>query len=438
MNNQRLRILFCDHLSLARSKYLPADMLSDATATDESSQLRESRFCQGVYALTYDKDLIPAPGSKMLEGLPDMIARYQIAQIRPGWHDNEKVVVCDQFDSSGETLGMCGRGLLKRTVADWRQAGYSPQIGIELEAYLFTRDQQGKWQPYDTPGAFVYGTGIFADPIRVTDAIWARAEQCGFNLEMVTAEFDSPQFEFTLRYDQAVAAVDDIFLFRLMAREVAMEHGILLTMMPKPIAALSGSGVHVNFSFTAANGSNAIGDAAAKDKLTPLARSCIAGLLHHHRSLAGLLAPTVNSYQRLRPASLSGYWRNWGHDHRGVTTRVTAETGVHARIEHRMADAGANPYTMVAAILQAARLGVVKQYPLPPAETADCLENHDAEDGVPEDLGGALDALRADTDLVAAVGDELVANLVAIKQDEIEKTAQLDAGALRDFYIHYL
>jgi len=60
--------------------------------------------------------------------------------------------------------------------------------------------------------------------------------------------------------------------------------------------------------------------------MTDLAKGCVAGLMHHHRGMAGLVAPTVNSYERLKPASLSGYWRNWGIDHRGVTTRLSAET----------------------------------------------------------------------------------------------------------------
>ena len=427
MSDKRLRILFCDHLSLARGKYLPAAQINSG----------ESRFCRGIYALTYDKELVPTPASGMLDGLPDMIARYDVRQIRPEWNGN-RVVVCDQFDSRGEALSVCGRGLLKRTVSDWQALGYTPKVGIELEAYAFVRNDRGQWQPYDTPGAFVYSTGPFMDPLGFIDAIWQRAEDCGFKIEMITSEFDSPQFEFTLRYDEAVAAVDDVFLFRLMAREVALQQGVLLTFMPKPIPQLSGSGVHVNFSLIDKRGGNAIGDASADDKLTPLARSCVAGLLHHHRSLAGLLAPTVNSYLRLEPASLSGYWRNWGEDHRGVTVRIASETGPHARIEHRMGDAAANPYTMTAGILQAARLGVMHRYTLPPAETGDCIENHDAEDGVPDDLGGALDELEADKDLVGVVGEELVGNHVVIKRNEIEKVSQLTVEQSRDYYIHYI
>ena len=428
MSNHRLRLLFCDHLNLARGKYLPTSHIEEA----------ESRFCQGIYALTYDKELLPAPCSTLLEGLPDMIARYDVNEVREGWHGNDRIVIADQYDRFGEVLPVCGRSLLKRTVKQWNDLGYNPQVGIELEAYAFVKNENGEWQPLHTPGCFVYGTGPFADPNGITDAIWQAAELCGFKLEMITAEFDAPQFEFTLRYDNAVAAVDDSFLFRLLAREIALEHGILLTFMPKPIADLSGSGLHVNFSLTDNSGKNIISDSDHTTGLSDVARGCIAGLMFHHKGLAALLAPTVNSYQRLEPASLSGFWRNWGYDHRGVTTRIASETGAHARIEHRMADGAANPYTLVASVLQAARLGLVNEYELGPAETGDCLENQDAKDSVGADLASALADLQADQTLVDAVGPELVGNLMVIKQNEIEKTSQLKGDTLRDFYIHYL
>lgn len=428
MNNKRLRVLFCDHLNLARGKYLPSSQTSSGT----------SRFCQGVFALTYDKDLLPAPCSTLLEGLPDMIAKYDINERREGWHEGDQVVIADLYDSNGDSLPVCGRSLLKRTVAEWNQLGYRAKVGIELEAYAYIQNDQGSWTPYDTPGAFVYSTGPLTDPVGFTDAIWQRAESVGFALEMITSEFDSPQFEFTLRFDDALKAVDDIFLFRLMAREVAMEYGILLTFMPKPILALSGSGVHVNFSLWSKDGANAIGNSDADDNLSDLGRSCVAGLMHHHRGMAGLLAPTVNSYTRLQPASLSGYWRNWGQDHRGVTTRITSETGPHARIEHRMADGACNPYTMVATVLQASLLGLQNGYALAPAETADCLENQDARDGTPANLVEAMTVLQEDEALVAAIGPELVGNLTMLKNDEAEKTAELDHDAICAFYMHYI
>ena len=404
---QRIRVLFCDHLNLARGKYVPR-------AIAESGTLRQ---CVGVYAVDYERALIPAPGSGVPEGLPDMEAVFDLDRVRPGWEPGTGVVVAD-LEKEGQPLGLCARSALARAIAAWQETGLAPFLGIELEAFVFERDSAGNWVPYDTPGAYVYGTGTAVDPAGLVDDIWSQAEACGFPLEAINSEFDWPQFEFTLRYRDALGAIDDIFLFRLMAREVAAKRGYLLSFMPKPLSDRGGSGVHLNLSFADRDGNNACADPAQADGLSELARRCIAGLMHHHRSMAGLIAPTVNSYRRLRPASLAGYWANWGYDHRGVAVRVPGERGPATRIEHRVADGAANPYVAAAAMLQAARLGVENGYPLPPAETGDGLESVDTDVTVPENLGAALDALEQDAALVSAIGALLVANHVGIKRKE--------------------
>lgn len=424
MTNERLRVLFCDHLNLARGKYLPIKKASSGS----------TRVCQGTFGVTYDKDLIPAPGSKVLEGLPDVEIRFREEGIRDSWYPDTKVVVGDLYED-GQPFGACGRHALKRAIADWNTLGFEPMVGLELEAFAFQQREDGSIVPYDTPKSYVYSTGPFADPHGFTEAVWDRASELGFAIDSQTSEFDTPQFEFTLTFDHALKAVDDIFLFRQLAREVALEHGIILTFMPKPILSKGGSGLHVNFSFRDSQGNNAVGE---PDRLSPVAEGSIAGLMHHHQGMAALVAPTVNSYQRLKPSSMSGYWRNWGGDHRGVTTRISAERGPKARIEHRMGDGAANPYTLVATVLQAARLGYVNKYPLPAAESGDCFAETDAREGVADDLSGALDALEADGALMDAVGRLLCENHVFIKRDEVAKTAELEGDALRDFYIHYI
>ena len=236
--NDRLRAMFCDHLSIVRGKYLPASKAGDD----------ETRFCRSTFGVHFDKDLLPSPGSMMLDGLPDMELRWNEADVREGWEPHTKVVIGNLFDQEGEPLGQCARGALRRAVADWQAHGLTPKVGIELEAYAFQRNEDGGLVPYDSHGV-VYGTGPFTDPLRFTDAIWAKAEELGFHLDMITAEYDSPQFEFTLTFDEALKAADDIVLFRQMAREIAYEKGIYLTFMPKPIEDAGGSGMHLNFSF---------------------------------------------------------------------------------------------------------------------------------------------------------------------------------------------
>ena len=52
----------------------------------------------------------------------------------------------------------------------------------------------------------------------------------------------------------------------------------------------------------------------------------------------------VNSYKRLIPGSLAGYWANWGLDNRISTYRAPYERGPATRIENRMPCGSANPY----------------------------------------------------------------------------------------------
>ncbi len=426
----RLRALFCDHLSIMRGKYLPASKIANS----------DTRFCRSTFGVHYDKDLLPAPGAMMMEGLPDMELRWQAQDIRESWDEGTKIVLGDLYDDEGAPLPLCPRGALKRAIAAWESKGLTPKVGIELEAFALQTDETGRIVPYDSPGGVVYGTGPFADPLRFNDAIWEEAERLGFHIDMITAEFDTPQFEYTLTFDDALKAVDDIVLFRLMAREIALEHGVLLSFLPKPIAEAGGSGMHINYSFIGHDGKNALssGERGGPEHMNDLARGCLAGVLHHHEGLAGLIAPTANSYQRLQPGSLSGFWKNWGGDHRNVTTRISSEGGAKARLEHRMADASANPYTAVAAVLQASLLGVEKGYELPAMETGDGFEKTDAKDSCAADLQGAVRDLKADTELCAAVGEMLCANHIFMKEKEVKKTRDLEGDGLRDFYVHFV
>ena len=406
----RLRVLWPDHLGLARGKYVPASLAANGV-----------RHCTGLWSLGYDRVMTPeTPGSYWNEGLPDLDATYSLDSIRPGWEPGTHVVVAD-LTRHGAAIDVSPRAALVRALADWGDLGYRPFVGMEFEAYVFESDGQGGWKPLDTPGAYVYGTGPAVDPHGLIDAIWQACDDAQIPLESVNSEYDTPQFEFTLRYDEALRAADDGFLFKVLAREVAHRFGLLLTFMGKPLSDRGGSGLHFNISLRDEFERNAIHDPDVDDGISMLGRHAIAGMLAHHRGLAGLCAPTVNAYKRLRPASLSGYWANWGYDHRGTTVRVPPERGAGSRLEHRLSDGAAVVHTSMAAVLQAARLGFVNQLVLGPPETGNGLDTIDATVGVPATLQAALDALEADVELVSAVGPQIVAQHVMVKRAEWER-----------------
>ena len=406
----RLRVLWPDHLGLARGKYVPAKLAANGV-----------RHCTGTWALGYDRQMTPeTTGSHWHDGLPDFEATYELDAIRPGWEPGTRVVVADLKDHAGPITGS-PRGALRKAIADWGALGYRPYVGMEFEAYLFAPDGQGGWRPLDTPGAYVYGTGPAVDPLGVIDAIWQACDAAEIPLESVNSEYDSPQFEFTLRYADALTAADEGFLFKVLAREVAHRFGLLLTFMGKPLSDRGGSGLHFNMSLRDRDETNVINDPASEDGISLLARQMVAGMLAHHQALAGICAPTVNAYKRLRPASLSGYWANWGHDHRGATVRIPPERGAPARLEHRLSDGAAVVHSAMAAVLQAARLGHVNQLVLGPAEGGNGLDSIDATIGVPPTLGAALDVLEADAELVAALGADLVSQHLSVKRTEWDR-----------------
>jgi glutamine synthetase len=405
----RVRLLWPDHLGLARGKYLTPEKAATGTA-----------HCISLFTLGFDRVMIPHDGGFFWDGLPDCDATFDDEAIRPGWQEGTTVVIPD-ITREGKPVPLAPRNVLKEVVARWEDKGLAPKVGIELEAFLFEPDGDGGWRPISTPGAYVYGTGSAVDPSGTIDEIMKTAVQVGLRLESVNSEYDNGQFELTLRYDDAMRAADDAFLFKVMAKEIAASRGMLLTFMGKPINGRGGSGFHVNLSFDDDQGTNVLGDPESDDGLSEMARSVIAGLLHHHVGMTALVAPTVNAYKRLQPGSLCGYWANWGYDHRGVTVRVPPARGQGTRLEHRVGDGSVTPHQGVAAVLAAALLGYEKGYDPPPVETLDCIEKASTDVVCPPSLSEALDALEADTDLVEAFGAAYVDGFVTVKRAEWDR-----------------
>jgi len=405
----RLRLLWPDHLGLARGKYLTPEKAETGTAHAIS-----------LFTLGFDRVMYDHKAGLMTEGLPDCEANFDGSDIRPGWQEGTPVVIPD-ITRDGQPVPMAPRNVLKDTLARWQAHGLEPMVGIELEAYLFEPDGNGGWMPISTPGAYVYGTGMAVDPTGTIDEIMATAREVGLPLESVNSEYDNGQFELTLAYTDALRAADEAFLFKVMAKEIAAQRGLLLTFMGKPINNRGGNGLHLNLSLNDSSGSNVLYDEGAEDGLSETARLVMAGMLHHHVGMTALIAPTVNSYKRLQPGSLCGYWANWGYDHRGVTIRVPPARGNGTRLEHRVGDGSVTPHQGVAAVLTAGLLGYEKGYELPPAETLDCLENASTDVVCPPSLEAALDALEADTDLVEAFGPVFVDGYLTVKRAEWDR-----------------
>jgi len=395
-------------------------------------------FCIGVYPLTHDKEILPVPRSQFDVGLHDVEAMLDRDSVRPGWEPDTLVGLAD-VELHGEPAPWDTRNALREACAAWREMDLEPQVAFELEFYLMEQGGDGRWVPVSVPGHRVYGTGMSVDPDGTVNEVVDTALASGFPVESWCSEYDNAAYEVNIRYDDALPAADESFLFKLLVREVCERRGKLATFLGRPLDDRGGSGLHVNFSFRRPDGSNAFHDPHDSEGISDLTRRCIAGLLAHHEGMAALLAPHVNAYKRLQPDMLNGYWANWGHDDRSVTVRVPPARGSGTRLEQRTADAAANPYLAAAAILHAARLGVEHDMELPPPQPPG--EEPNTEVKIPPNLSVALDKLAEDKELVEALGPELIEAFTILKRAEWERYvasgADPDTTNVTDWELRY-
>lgn len=427
-NGKRLRLLYPDVHGLERGKYLFGEVAENGHAA----------FCIGVYPLTHDREILAVPNTQFDIGLPDIDVVLDRESIRHSWEPDTVIGIGDAF-FHGAPVAIDPRHVLRQSVEMWRAMGLEPQVSFELEFYLMEEDGGGGWRPVSLPAHRVYGTGPTIDPSGCIEDMVSTALACGFSVESWSTEYDEAAYEVNIRYDDALAAADDAFVFRLLIREIAMRNGKLATFLGRPIGDRGGSGMHVNLSFRREDGSNAFHDPNDPEGLSTLARHCIAGMLEHHAGMGAIMGPHVNAYKRLQPDMLNGYWANWGHDDRSVSVRVPPARGEGTRLEQRSADAAANPYLVGAAVLHAARFGVEDEMALKPPQPVG--GEPDTDVSIPANLEEALKVLNADERLVAALGPELVEAFTILKTGEWERymaaTQDTDTPEVTDWELRY-
>ena len=174
---------------------------------------------------------------------------------------------------------------------------------------------------------------------------------------------------------------DNVMTFRLIAKEVAQDHGVYATFMPKPIAGAFGSGMHSHLSLFEGD-VNAFHDPGDEYGLSKVAKHFIAGLLVHASEIVAITNQWVNSYKRLIPGYEAPVYKCWARNNRSALVRVPLpKTGKSdsTRIEFRAPDPACNPYLAFSVMLAAGLKGIDEGYELPPEATDNIYALTDAE-----------------------------------------------------------
>ncbi len=409
-----VRLSFSDLHGVCRSKDMPLEVFAST---------RGSEFVAAIFTLDLANNTLDTPGSAFgpTAGYPDMqvVARMETLT-RLSWEKDTAWCLGDVAEDS-PAHKYSPRALLERVVARYRDMGMVPVVGPEVEFFLLWRDEGEGLQPYVNRPAMVYTIGHLSDPAGVVRTLLEAAGDMELQALASSAEFSPGQFEINLLHGEALAAADRAFRFRTMVKEVAARGGLLATFMGKPLAHEAGSGLHLHVSLNDEQERNAFDQPDAEDGISLLARRFLAGVLDHAPALMAILAPTINAYKRLVPNSFVPLAATWGFDNRTVFVRVPPGRGTQTRLEIRGADASANPYLAMAAVLVAGLDGIQRKLDPPPPVYGDVSGAIPQVGALPRSLDASLAALRADGYLFEALGQALVEAFCAVKESELQR-----------------
>ncbi len=382
-------------------------------------------FCRSVYGTSPMGDVVDIEGG-MSAGLPDVVAVPDVSTLQEvPWEPGVAHVIADVFNPDGSRSEESPRNVLHRVVDRFAELGMRPMVGPELEFYVLEADESSatKWRRYGEGTGNVYTAGYKGDPENTL--IEALRQLADFGLDVVAAnhEFSSGQFEINLWHSDALDAADRAFRFKTGVQELARIGGRLATFMAKPFNDEGGSGFHIHFSAWSTDDEALFDDSTGESGLSGIARSAVAGVLAHAPALAALHNPTVNSYKRFGPDTLAPWLIDWGLDNRSAMVRIPPERGRATRMELRLGDASANPYLAIGSLLAAAYLGIRDKLE-PPGKLEGYGYDPSRAAKLPGDLGTALNALEADTDLAEILGPRFVTAFLAYKRNELERFSQ--------------
>ena len=96
---------------------------------------------------------------------------------------------------------------------------------------------------------------------------------------------------------------DRLVFLRVLLKEVAKQHGMFVTYMPKPTIGDWRSGAHINYSMQRTRRSGGEYLRGRRRRLGGAVYNAVGGLLRHGGALTAITCSTVNSYNGLVPGS---------------------------------------------------------------------------------------------------------------------------------------
>jgi glutamine synthetase len=364
---------------------------------------------------------------------------------------------CDVVEpSTMQGYERCPRSLAKRAEAYLKSTGIADTAFFGPEAEFFVFDDvrwdvemhRGFYEIDSSEGAWnsskIYESGNIGHrpgvkggyfPVPPVDsladlrsAMCKAMEEMGLVVEVHHHEVGTAgQNEIGMRFNTLVKKADELQIYKYCVHNVAHNHGMTATFMPKPLVGDNGSGMHVHQSL-AKDGKNLFaGDGYAG--LSELALYYIGGIFKHARAINAFTNASTNSYKRLVPGFEAPVLLAYSARNRSASCRIPYVPNPKGRrLEARFPDAAGNPYFAFVALMMAGLDGILNKihpgdaldkdlYDLPPEEELKVPT-------VAHSLDLALDALDRDREFLKAGGvftDDTIDAYIKLKMLEVTR-----------------
>ncbi|MFD0916183.1 glutamine synthetase family protein [Pseudahrensia aquimaris] len=337
-------------------------------------------------------------------------------------------VLLETWTPDGERFASCCRQSLRRAVQRLTERGLTAVAAFEIEFHLVVEDETGNVMPLDGEtvaggeNQFMYDLQALSEHSSLFDTIHRAASWADLPIDTIIKEAAPGQFEINLNHRADVLrAADDVVMLKRIVQETARDSGMRATFMPKPFAGQPGNGMHVHISILDKDGTNIF----SGDKGTIRQHHAVAGLLASMQDATALFVNSINGYRRLAPGSYAPTRANWGDNNRSVALRLPAAPDAAKRVEHRVAGADANPYLLMAALLQGIIDGLDAGDDPPAALEGNAYDETTPNRGeaLPNAPETALELFDKSAFVKRALGREMAATFSHLKRAELLRFA---------------
>jgi glutamine synthetase len=329
-------------------------------------------------------------------------------------------------DYCGPQEAIMPRYVLRKTLAEVEQAGYTVEAAFEFEFIVLNETADTlRAKGFVNPALFAADNrcwsgqtaATFAPFVADLEALLLKAD---VGLHSLSVELGPGCFEATLRHRPALRAADDAAFFRMFTKAFCRQRNLTASFMAHTGGELPSIGGHVTVSLKDKAGHNVFADPKDENGLSSCAKSFMAGIIEGTLEAFPMCAHTVNDYRRLGPGSWAPKTVSWSPYNYGAAIRTAAETPESTRLEFRLPGSDCNPYLTLALVLGTGLDGLKRKLELTakPITSGGPNEIPEGVPRLPADLLEATRRFRSSEKAKSLFGKEFVEHFAMICEAE--------------------